>query len=57
MCSGASRSLYRPYNHRPDVNHGYTMSAATRDAMIAKGWILEGAGTPASAAVIMCVPI
>lgn len=56
-CSGSSQALYRLYNNRPDVNHRYTTSAATRDAMIAKGWILEGSGTPAVLGMAMCVPI
>ncbi|MFO1398262.1 MAG: hypothetical protein U1F48_14480 [Burkholderiales bacterium] len=57
MCANGSQPLFRLYNNRADVNHRYTTSAATRDAMIAKGWILEGTGTPVSPAVGMCVPI
>lgn len=56
-CSGASQALYRLYNNRPDANHRYTTSAATRDAMVARGWILEGTGTPVSPGVAMCVPL
>jgi hypothetical protein len=33
--------LYRLYNNRPDANHRYTTSPATRDAMRAQGWLLE----------------
>lgn len=55
-CHGASEPLYRLYNNRPDVNHRYTTSTATRDVMIAKGWISEGTDVPAIRGVTMCVP-
>lgn len=34
--------VYRLYNARPDPNHRYTTSEATRDAMVARSWTLEG---------------
>jgi hypothetical protein len=36
--------IYRLWNQRSDINHRYTANAATRDAMIACGWLPEGAG-------------
>jgi photosystem II stability/assembly factor-like uncharacterized protein len=52
-CPAGTLPLYRVYNDRADANHRYTTSAATRDAMVASGWIAEGYGI---AAVAMCVP-
>lgn len=42
-CEDTMQRLYRLYNNRPDANHRYTVSTAIRDAMLAKGWILEAA--------------
>jgi serine protease len=58
-CPGASQPLYRLYDNRPDVNHRYTTSTTTRDAMTARGWILEGSASPTAPGdrVAMCVPI
>jgi len=41
-CGDDAQPLYRLYNNRPDANHRYTVSRATRDQMLAQGWILEG---------------
>jgi hypothetical protein len=41
-CGDGAVPLYRLYNNRPDANHRYTTSRATRDQMLARGWILEG---------------
>lgn len=41
-CGDAAQPLYRLYNNRADANHRYTVSRATRDRMIAQGWVLEG---------------
>ncbi len=41
-CEDTMQRHYRLYNNRPDANHRYTVSTAIRDAMMAKGWILEG---------------
>lgn len=55
---GDTQPLYRLYNNRADVNHRYTTSKVTRDAMVAKGWILEGSSFPnPSEKVAMCVPV
>src|SRR6266404_279576 len=39
-CVQGAVSLYRLYNNRPDANHRFTTSPATRDQMVATGWIL-----------------
>lgn len=41
-CGDDMQPLYRLYNNRADANHRYTTSRASRDQMLAKGWILEG---------------
>ncbi|MFO1412403.1 MAG: hypothetical protein U1F10_00510 [Burkholderiales bacterium] len=58
-CPADSQAVYRLFNNRADVNHRYTTSKTTRDAMLAKGWILEGGAlTPNSLErVAMCAPI
>jgi hypothetical protein len=37
------RVLYRVYNDRPGANHRYVVDPALRDAMVARGWVSEGA--------------
>jgi len=49
-CHGVN--VYRLWNGRADSNHRYTTSTTVRDAMIAKGYILEGYGRDP---VTMCV--
>ncbi|MDQ6621670.1 MAG: hypothetical protein M3Z31_18600 [Pseudomonadota bacterium] len=45
--------LYRLWNARTDSNHRYTTDPAVRDAMIRRGYVLEGIGpTP----IAMCAP-
>jgi len=44
--------VYRLWNGRTDADHRYTTSAAIRDAMIARGWVLEGYGP---LGVAMCI--
>ena len=51
-CPPATVPLYRVYNNRRDANHRYSTSVATRDGMVARGWIAEGYGADA---VAMCV--
>lgn len=46
-CPQGMLQVYRLYNNRADVNHRYTISAATRDQMVSKGWIPEGLGVDA----------
>mgnify|MGYP005813254543 CR=1 FL=1 len=36
--------VYRLWNGKPDTNHRFVTDEAERDAMIARGWILEGEG-------------
>lgn len=36
--------IYRLWNGKPDTNHRFVADKAERDAMIARGWIAEGAG-------------
>jgi len=36
--------VYRVWNARTDSNHRYTTSIATRDQMVARGYIAEGYG-------------
>ena len=54
-CVQGAVSLYRLYNNRPDANHRFTTSPATRDQMVATGWILEGNATQ-HGLTAMCVP-
>lgn len=43
-CPSGTAPVYRLWNHRADSNHRYTADAATRDAMIARGYVSEGYG-------------
>jgi outer membrane protein assembly factor BamB len=52
-CPAGASPVYRLWDNRPDTNHRYTTSRATREQMVAAGWIAEGYG---SDAVIMCTP-
>jgi uncharacterized delta-60 repeat protein len=54
MCPFGSRELYRLYNNGQGgaPNHRYTTNFAIRTAMIAEGWVPEGAG---KIGVIACV--
>ncbi|HVF63056.1 MAG TPA: hypothetical protein VNE58_03580 [Casimicrobiaceae bacterium] len=45
-CPPSTKAVYRLYNQRSDVNHRYTIDHATADAMVAKGYVYEGVGTP-----------
>jgi hypothetical protein len=54
-CAAGTMPLYRLYNNPPPggaPNHRYTTRATIRSAMLARGWIAEGAGI----GVIGCVP-
>ena len=46
QCPAGTKPVYRLYNKRADVNHRYTTESAVVDAMLAKGYVLEGAGNP-----------
>jgi hypothetical protein len=52
-CAAATIPVYRVFTNRADANHRYTASRATRDEMVAKGWIAEGDGADT---VTMCAP-
>ena len=43
-CPPGGVPIYRVWNNRADSNHRYTTSIATRDQMVAKGYIAEGYG-------------
>lgn len=44
VCRDGANPVYRLWNGRADSNHRYTTSRATRDQMIAKGYVAEGFG-------------
>lgn len=50
-CASGSLPVYRLWNRKIDSNHRYTTVPATRDAMVAAGWVSEGYG---SDGVAMC---
>ena len=54
-CASGTRQLFRLYNNGMSgaPNHRYTTSTSIRSAMVAQGWIPEGAG---ALGVIGCVP-
>ena len=52
-CASGTIPVYRVFDNRTDVNHRYTTDRATRDAMVARGWIAEGDGPDQ---VVMCAP-
>lgn len=52
-CPAGTDPVYRIWDQRADTNHRYTTSRATRDQMVAAGWLPEGYGPDA---VIMCAP-
>ena len=52
-CPAATLPVYRVWDNRADTNHRYITSRATRDQMVAVGWLAEGYGNDA---VIMCAP-
>ena len=52
-CPAGTVPVYRVFDNRADPNHRYTTDRATRDAMVARGYIAEGYGPDA---VIMCAP-
>ena len=55
-CPIDSRPLYRAYNDGAGgaPNHRYTIDASVLDAMVARGWIVEG---EAETRVFACVPV
>jgi len=55
-CPQGMAALYRAYNDGKGAapNHRYTTDAATLDAMVAQGWVMEG---EAVTRVFACVPV
>ena len=43
-CVAGTIPLYRVFSNRPDANHRYTTNIASRDQMVARGYIAEGYG-------------
>jgi len=52
-CPTGTTPVYRVFSNRADANHRYTTDRATRDRMVALGWLAEGDGPDA---VAMCAP-
>lgn len=52
-CAAGTAPIYRVYSNRPDANHRYVADIATRDQMVARGWLAEGDGADR---VVMCAP-
>ena len=52
-CPGDAVPVYRVFSNRADANHRYTTDRATRDQMVANGWLAEGDGPDR---VVMCAP-
>lgn len=44
VCPAGTIPVYRVWNQRMDTNHRYTTDLATRDQMVAKGYVAEGVG-------------
>ena len=51
VCAAGTVPVYRVWDARIDTNHRYTTSFATRQQMLAAGWVAEGFGPTQ---VIMC---
>ena len=52
-CPGGTTPVYRVFSNRADANHRYTTDRATRDQMVARGWVAEGDGPDLA---VMCAP-
>jgi len=56
LCDEGGTALFRLYSNRSGADHRYTVSTPTRNAMLAKGWIAEGAFLgPDGVPFAMCV--
>ena len=51
-CAAGTVPVYRLYNNRADANHRYTTDVGVVDQMVARGYLLEGVGSPRP--VIFC---
>lgn len=47
-CGPKQQPVYRLWNRRADAHHRYTADVATRDALVAQGWVAEGYGPDAT---------
>jgi len=54
VCPANTRQVYRVFSNRADANHRYLTDKATRDRMVALGWLVEGDGLDQ---VVMCAPL
>jgi hypothetical protein len=52
-CPPDTSPIYRVFNNRASNNHRYVADTATRDQMVARGWLAEGDGADR---VVMCAP-
>jgi hypothetical protein len=52
-CPAGTVAVYRVFDNRPDANHRYMIDRATRDQMVALGWLAEGDGPDL---IVMCAP-
>jgi hypothetical protein len=52
-CSTGTIPVYRVYSNRAAPSHRYMIDRATRDEMVAAGWLAEGDGPDL---VVMCAP-
>ena len=52
-CAANTAPIYRVYSNRANINHRYVADSATRDQMVARGWLAEGEGADR---VVMCAP-
>jgi hypothetical protein len=52
-CAANTTPIYRVYSNSANINHRYVADSATRDQMVARGWLAEGEG---SDRVVMCGP-
>ena len=52
-CPANTTPIYRVYSNRVNLNHRYVADMATRDQMVARGWLAEGEGADS---VLMCAP-
>ena len=53
VCPVNTTEVFRVFDNRPDANHRYMTDKSVRDAMVAKGWLVEGDGPDH---VVMCAP-
>jgi hypothetical protein len=53
VCAANTVPIYRLYSNRANVNHRYVADSATRDQLMARGWLAEGDGPDR---VTMCAP-